>query len=128
MLKDANVGAVIAVKDLQKAKEFYEGKLGLEVDEKDNGDPGGVLYKSGSSNLFVYPSEFAGTNKATAAAWNTDNIEAVVDELKSKGVEFEHYPNMPGVSLQGDVHVMGELKAVWFKDPDGSILNITSGM
>jgi hypothetical protein len=78
--------------------------------------------------LFVYPSEFAGTNKATAAAWNTDNIEAVVDELKSKGVEFEHYPNMPGVSLQGDVHVMGELKAVWFKDPDGSILNITSGM
>jgi catechol 2,3-dioxygenase-like lactoylglutathione lyase family enzyme len=128
MLKDANVGAVIAVKDLQKAKEFYEGKLGLEVDEKDNGDPGGVLYKSGSSNLFVYPSKFAGTNKATAAAWNTDNIEAVVDELKSKGVEFEHYPNMPGVSLQGDVHVMGELKAVWFKDPDGSILNITSGM
>jgi catechol 2,3-dioxygenase-like lactoylglutathione lyase family enzyme len=128
MLKDANVGAVIAVKDLQKAKEFYEGKLGLEVDEKDNGDPGGVLYKSGSSNLFVYPSEFAGTNKATAAAWNTDNIEAVVDELKSKGVEFEHYPDMPGVSLQGDVHVMGELKAVWFKDPDGSILNITSGM
>jgi catechol 2,3-dioxygenase-like lactoylglutathione lyase family enzyme len=128
MLKDSNVGAVIAVKDLQKAKEFYEGKLGLEVDEKDNGDPSGVLYKSGSSNLFIYPSEFGGTNKATAAAWNVDDVPAIVEDLKSRGVTFEHYPDMPEVTLEGDVHVMGEMKAAWFKDPDGNILNIVSGM
>jgi hypothetical protein len=42
-------------------------------------------------------------------------------------VEFEHY-DMPGVELQGDIHVMGPLKAVWFQDPDGNILNITEGM
>jgi catechol 2,3-dioxygenase-like lactoylglutathione lyase family enzyme len=124
MLKDENVGAVIAVKDLKKANDFYNGKLGLE---KDKGDDNGILYKSGNSRLFVYVSEFAGSNKATAAAWNSDKIKEIVEELKSKGVKFEHY-DMPGVTMDGDVHVMGPLKAVWFSDPDGNILNITSGM
>jgi catechol 2,3-dioxygenase-like lactoylglutathione lyase family enzyme len=124
MLKDENVGAVLAVKDLSKAKDFYENKLGLEVD---HGDDNGILYKSGESRLFIYVSEFAGTNKATAAAWNSDNVKEIVEELKSKGISFEHY-DMPGVTMDGDIHVMGSLKAVWFKDPDGNILNITSGM
>jgi catechol 2,3-dioxygenase-like lactoylglutathione lyase family enzyme len=127
MLKDANVTAVVAVKDLAKAKEFYEGKLGLEKDSEDPSGTG-ILYKSGDSRLFVYTSEFGGTNKATAASWTLDDVEGTVAELKSKGVEFEHYPDMPNVDLQGDVHVMGSFKAVWFKDPDGNILNITSGM
>jgi catechol 2,3-dioxygenase-like lactoylglutathione lyase family enzyme len=124
MLKDENVGAVLAVKDLSKAKDFYENKLGLEVD---HGDDNGILYKSGESRLFIYVSEFAGTNKATAAAWNSDNVKEIVEELKSKDISFEHY-DMPGVTMDGDIHVMGPLKAVWFKDPDGNILNITSGM
>lgn len=47
-------------------------------------------------------------------------------ELKDKGVAFEHY-DFPGMVLEGDVHVMGELKAAWFKDPDGNILAIMNG-
>jgi catechol 2,3-dioxygenase-like lactoylglutathione lyase family enzyme len=124
MLKDENVGAVIAVKDIEKAKDFYGNKLGLEID---HGDDNGILYKSGDSRLFVYPSEFGGTNKATAAAWNSDKIKEIVEDLKSRGVKFEHY-DMPGVTMDGDIHVMGPLKAAWFNDPDGNILNITSGM
>lgn len=126
MLKDANIGVVLAVKDLKKGKDFYGGKLGFE--EEPTNDPGGALYKSGDSKFYVYESQFAGTNQATAATWNVDNVEEVVDELKGKGVTFEHYDNLPETQLQGDIHVMGPMKAVWFKDPDGNILNVVSGM
>jgi catechol 2,3-dioxygenase-like lactoylglutathione lyase family enzyme len=125
MLKDANAGVVLSVKDLSKAREFYGGKLGF--DEVPNNDPGGALYKSGDSKFYVYESQFAGTNQATAASWAVDNIEEVVNNLKAKGVEFEHY-DMPGINRKEDLHVMDKMKAVWFKDPDGNILNITSGM
>jgi catechol 2,3-dioxygenase-like lactoylglutathione lyase family enzyme len=118
MLKDADVAAVVAVKDLEKARSFYEDKLGLEEAKKDPSG-GGVLYKSGNSNLFVYETQ--------VAAWSVDNVEGAVEELKSKGVTFEHY-DLPGATLEGDIHVMGELKAAWFMDPDGNILNIVSGM
>ena len=79
--------------------------------------------------VFVYPSEFAGTNKATAISWGVgDDMEAIISDLKGKGVTFEHYDSLPGVTMQGDVHVMGDLKAAWFKDPDGNILNLVNRM
>lgn len=126
MLGDKEVCGVIAVKDIAKAKQFYTETLGLKVDKE---DAGGILLSSGnSSKLFIYPSEFAGTNKATAVAWNVDNVEEIVEALKGKGISFEHYDSLPGVKLEGDIHVMGPAKAVWFKDPDGNILNVVSGM
>jgi catechol 2,3-dioxygenase-like lactoylglutathione lyase family enzyme len=126
MLRDAKIGVVLAVKDLVKAREFYGGKLGF--DEVPNNDPGGVLYKSGDSTFYVYESQFAGSNQATAASWMVDGIEPVIQDLKAKGVTFEHYDDMPGVKREDDLHVMDNMKAAWFKDPDGNILNITSGM
>jgi catechol 2,3-dioxygenase-like lactoylglutathione lyase family enzyme len=126
MLRDAKIGVVLAVKDLVKAREFYGGKLGF--DEVPNNDPGGVLYKSGDSTFYVYESQFAGSNQATAASWMVDNLEPVVQDLKAKGVTFEHYDDMPGVKREDDLHVMDKMKAAWFKEPDGNILNITSGM
>ena len=86
------------------------------------------MYKCGSSQLFVYPSEFAGTNKATAASWVVgDDLDKIIADLKSKGVKFEQY-DMPNVTREGDVHVMGEMRAAWFKDPDGNMLNLVNGM
>lgn len=125
MLGDKDVCGVIAVKDLDSGKKYYTETLGLKEDKADSG---GVLLSSGKSKLYVYQSEFAGTNQATAVAWNVDNVEEVVSELKAKGVKFEHYDNLPGVKLEGDIHVMGPTKAAWFKDPDGNILNVVSGM
>ena len=127
MLGDKSAAATVAVKDMEAAKKFYEGVLGLKATETD--DPGGTLYKSGDSMVFVYTSEFAGTNKATAVSWGVgDDMEAIISDLKAKGVAFEHYDNLPGVTMQGDVHVMGDLKAAWFKDPDGNILNLVNRM
>jgi predicted enzyme related to lactoylglutathione lyase len=126
MLGERNASAVVAVKDMEAAKKFYEDVLGLK--KTDVSDPSGTMYKSGDSMVFVYPSEFAGTNKATALAWGVgEDLDKIVADLKGKGVAFEHY-EMPGMKVEGDVHVMGEMRAAWFKDPDGNILNLVNQM
>jgi catechol 2,3-dioxygenase-like lactoylglutathione lyase family enzyme len=122
-LADGQVVAMVAVKGISKGKAFYGDQLGLkQVDE----NPGGVAYESGGGTLFVYQSDTAGTGQSTAANWNVTDIIAVVKELQGKGISFEKY-NMPGVTMEGDVHVMGDMKAAWFKDPDGNILGLTQG-
>jgi catechol 2,3-dioxygenase-like lactoylglutathione lyase family enzyme len=125
MLANKAAMATIAVKNLGAAKKFYGEVLGLKL-AKDMGEQA-VLYQSGASTIVVYPSEFAGTNKATSATWGVGNdLDAIVLELNKHGVPFEHY-DMPGLTLEGDIHVMGEFKAAWFKDPDGNILHINNG-
>jgi catechol 2,3-dioxygenase-like lactoylglutathione lyase family enzyme len=124
MLGAKNTSATIAVKDLEVAKKFYRETLGLTPVEHQDGEA--VVFKSGDSHLLVYRSDFAGTNKATAATWGVGNdIEREVEALKSKGVNFEHY-DMPEATLKGDVHVFGDLKTAWFKDPDGNILALVN--
>ena len=125
MLGKSDVCATIGVRELAAAQQFYGEVLGLE---KAMETPGGVFYKSGNSGIFVYPTEFAGTNKATYASWMTDDVDAVAADLKAKGVVFEQYDNLPGATREGDVHIMGDLRAAWFKDPDGNILNIVNQM
>ena len=121
MLGKRNAVANLAVSDLDRARDFYTGTLGLiEVDKE--GDELVVL-KSGDSVVNVYRSDYAGTNEATAVTWAVDDIDAEVRDLKGRGVMFEHY-DMPGLALEGDVHVGGDMKVAWFKDPDGNILNI----
>ena len=124
MLNEGSVCATIAVKDIAAGKAFYGGTLGLkQVTE----EPDGVLYESGASKLFVYPSSFAGTNKATYATWSVDDLEGVVADLKGKGVTFMQYDDLPGVTRDGDIHTFGGTeKGAWFTDPDGNILALTT--
>jgi len=125
MFADKNVMATIPVKNMNAAKSFYEGKLGLNLTAKQQ--PGTLAFHCGNSILLVYESRYAGTNEATAATWRAgEDVEAIAKDLKSKGVTFEHY-DLPGLTLNGDVHVAGSLKNAWFKDPDGNILSIVSG-
>jgi len=120
MLNEKDAMATVAVKDLKAARSFYEGKLELEVAHVEG--EGAVEYKCGSSTLFVYASQYAGTNQATAVTWNLGgDLEKTVQELRAKGVVFEHYDNMPETKLVGDIHVAGNHKMAWFKDPDGNI-------
>ncbi len=108
MLGGKDAAATIAVSDLQRARDFYENTLGLaSVQEQ----PGGIVYKSGNSAVLVYPSEYAGTNKATAASWAVgDDFDAIVEELRSKGVSFEHYDDLPDTKREGDMHIAGRLQ------------------
>ena len=123
MLGNAEVAATVAVMDIDRARRFYEGKLGLTLAR--GPQPGLLIFQVGKSSLVVYSSEFAGTNKATAATWMVRDVEGTVKTLRAKGISFEHY-DFPGVTLHGDVHEMGASKAAWFKDPDGNILAIVS--
>jgi catechol 2,3-dioxygenase-like lactoylglutathione lyase family enzyme len=121
MLRDKEAVATLAVKDLAAARKFYEGVLGLKVEHAEGEEA--LTFSSGSSKVIVYRSEFAGTNKATAANWLVgDDIEKIAAGLKERGVRFEHY-DMPGLTKKGDIHVFeGDFKVAWFKDPDGNIL------
>ena len=125
MLGERDASANIAVRNLETARKFYEDILGLK--KIDSVGQEVVVYKSGNSTVIVYQSQYAGTNQATAVTWGVgDDIEQMVNNLKGKGVKFEHY-DMPNIKLEGDIHVHGNMKVAWFRDPDGNILNIING-
>jgi len=124
MLGNHEVGATLPVRDLDAARAFYEGTLGLKpaMDQS----PEAVVYASGRSMVLVYRSDYAGTNQATAATWAVgDKLDSVIDDLRSKGVSFEHY-DLPETTREGDVHVMGDTRGAWFKDPDGNIIALVN--
>ena len=124
MLADKAVMATIAVKDIDAAKNFYGGVLGLRKLAEMDSDV--AVYRSGNSTMVIYKSEFAGTNKATSATWGVgEEFESILKSLKNASVVFEHY-DMPGLTREGDTHVSGDFKAAWFKDPDGNILHINN--
>ena len=123
MFEDTDTMATIAVNDVKAAAKFYEDTLGLKPAASQEQQV--RAYRTGNSTILVYQSTFAGTNKATAATWAVDNVEKVVETLKSKGVRFEHY-DMPGITRQGDIHIAGKRKNAWFKDPDGNIFSVVN--
>ena len=123
MLGSKDAVANVAVKDLDVATDFYRNTLGLKPVHREGREL--VVFQSGHSSINVYRSDYAGTNKATAVTWTVDNVEDEVTALRNKGVVFEHY-DMPGMRLEGDVHVGGNMRVAWFKDPDGNILNVVN--
>ncbi|MCU1433002.1 MAG: hypothetical protein JWP95_2107 [Actinotalea sp.] len=125
MLSDHPAVPVLAVTDLARARDFYERTLGLStVNESD----GGVMYRAGGVDILVYPSSYAGTNKATAASFAVPAaaFDDEIADLRRRGVTFETY-DMDGVTWDDGVATMGETRSVWFSDPDGNILNVESG-
>jgi catechol 2,3-dioxygenase-like lactoylglutathione lyase family enzyme len=124
MLGQADATPMIAVKDIDRARKFYEETLGLETKDAMGGEV--LEVRSGDTVINVYRSEFAGTNQATALTFDVDDIEGEVNALKSKGVVFEQY-DMPGLDKQGDLYVAAGMKTTWFKDPDGNILSLFEG-
>jgi len=121
MLGKVDATPMIAVKDIDRARKFYEDTLGLKTKDEMEGEL--LTMKSGDTLINVYRSEFAGTNKATALTFDVDDIDSEVKDLKDKGIFFEHY-NMPGLEQRGDLHVAEGVKMAWFKDPDGNILSL----
>lgn len=123
MLGNKEAMATLPVRDVGTARKFYEGILGFTLIDPSMAEAS--VYQSGKSKVLVYQSQYAGTNKATAATWTVgSDIDKVVQALRAKGVTFEHY-DMPDLKRSGDIFVGNNMKVAWFKDPDGNILALT---
>ena len=121
MLQRSPMYSYIPVKDVARARQFYEGKVGLKPREE---IAGGVVYEFGKGTAcFLYPTPNAGNSTASQAFWQVDDVEREVAELKARGVEFENY-DMPGKKSPSGVVEAGGAKAAWFKDSEGNILAI----
>lgn len=123
MLERFPVHATVAASDLARARAWYESKLGMVPALE---DPGGLWYRFADGTfLSVYPSEFAGTARNTQAGWTVTGIEAVMDDLRSRGVVFEDYDLGNGMVTVNGLLAMGPYKACWFKDSEGNTFEIS---
>jgi catechol 2,3-dioxygenase-like lactoylglutathione lyase family enzyme len=127
MLSDFAPVPTLAVSDLQRAREFYEGVLGF-ASVADVAD--GVMYPSGNGSFLVYPSAYAGTNKATAMSFqlSAEAFDAEAAALREKGVTFDEFEMDQITWDRGVASLPDGSRAAWFTDPDGNILNIEVGM
>jgi catechol 2,3-dioxygenase-like lactoylglutathione lyase family enzyme len=121
MLSDAPVAPALPASDLARARAFYEGTLELSVVEE---NPGAVTFACGGGTvLFVYPSAFAGTNKATAAGFRVADLDAAMARLRDRGVVFEEY-DLPGLKTVEGVVTFDDGKGCFFTDTEGNILSL----
>ena len=122
MFKDSNIMAVLPAKDINRAKEFYRDKLGIEPSEIL--EEGGAMYSCGQGTRFlVYQTENAGTAKNTQMGWETDDLEREMEELRGRGVVFEDY-DFPGLKTENGIATTNWGKAAWFLDSEGNIINV----
>ena len=117
---------VLAASDLERAKQWYADKLGLDPVEED--EYGGLQYETGGGTFLVYLSEFAGTNQATAAGFRVEDFDAAITELRSRGVAFEEVDfGEFGSTVDGVISMPDSNdKAAWFKDSEGNILSLST--
>lgn len=119
MLQDCPMYAYIPAKDLARARQFYEGKLGFKPNEE---TAGGIVYEFGRGTAcFLYQTPNAGTSQASQAFWSVDDVDSEIQELKARGVVFEDY-DMPGEKSPAGAISAGGAKAAWFKDSEGNIM------
>jgi catechol 2,3-dioxygenase-like lactoylglutathione lyase family enzyme len=113
----------VAVSDIHRAVAFYEGKLGLPVLESGPSasiaDGSRVYGSGGGPALSVYESDTAGQTQATLATWFVDDIDQIVDELRSSGVELVRYDQFDH-DAKGITDRAGGGRIAWFQDPDGN--------
>jgi catechol 2,3-dioxygenase-like lactoylglutathione lyase family enzyme len=124
MLEQAEVMATVAVRDLARARAFYEGKLELQPQ---SAEAQMASYRCGGATLLVYQSQFAGTNQANAATFGfRSGLAEAVRALQARGVRFEQY-DLPETVREGAIHRGHGRSAAWCKDPDGNILCLAEG-
>jgi catechol 2,3-dioxygenase-like lactoylglutathione lyase family enzyme len=121
MLQEFAAHATLPVSDMERAKTWWREKLGFTPKEEDEG---GAYYESGGARFGLFPTPFAGTAKNTQMEWSVKDVRAEAEELKKRGVTFEHF-DMDGVEWDGDIAKMGPFLGCWFKDSEGNTLALT---
>jgi len=125
MLQKSPMYAYIPAKDVARARQFYEQKLGFKPKQE---TAGGVVYECGEGTAcFLYPTPNAGTSKASQAFWQVADIEREVAELKARGVKFEEY-DAPGMKTKNSIATAGGAKSAWFRDSEGNIMAVIQSL
>jgi len=114
-----DVTCILPVKDMQRARRFYEAGLGLEpLGEKPDGK---FVYRCGGTEIALFPRAEGTRATHTAVSFRVGDIAAAIGQLKARGVVFADY-DFPGLKTVGHVCVLGAEKAAWFEDTEGNIL------
>ena len=125
MLQNSPIIPYIPASDLARARQFYEEVIGFKPSQEVNG---GIVYRCGNgTEVFMYVSQGAGTSKASQAFFPVKDIKAEMTELRSRGLEFEHY-DVPGMTMEDDIMTGGGAMAAWFKDSEGNIMAIVQSI
>ena len=119
MLAAAPLTTMLPVKDLDRAREFYVNKLGLEAEGL--AADGKFLMRAGGTRLALFPKPGGTKADHTAVSFQVRDIAAAIRQLESRGVVFADY-DLPGLKTVEHVCVLGSEKAAWFQDPEGNIL------
>ena len=121
MLTDKTTYTMIPVSDINRARQFYGETLALHADLVTEG---GVMYSSGGTQFFVYPSHYKASGH-TQMSWRVPDIKTEVADMKARGIKFEEF-DLPGIkSVDGIVQSGPNVWTAWFKDPDGNLLGLT---
>ena len=120
MLQNASVSTQLPASDYDRAKKFYQETLGFTIAMEFDG---GARFDAGNGTFFwVYPSQFAGTNQATAMAFDVDDVDKAVEDLGSKGITFEQFDLPYGKTDERGIADLGGWKGAFFKDSEGNII------
>ena len=119
MLADARTHATLPAEDLERARRFYDEKLGLTPAEV---APGGLFYETTAGTRFlVFPTGGRPSGAHTQMGFRVQDIEAEVAALSDRGVEFEHYE---GLTDDEGIATRGDIRSAWFKDSEGNLLGV----
>jgi catechol 2,3-dioxygenase-like lactoylglutathione lyase family enzyme len=133
MLATSDVSARIPAEDLERAKAWYADKLGLRPSEE---RPGGLRYRCGNGWFALFQSSGSASGDHTQMAWEVDDIEAAVKELRGRGVVFEELDLSGLQTVNGIADVEGNYpsrggvgeRAAWFRDSEGNLLGLGQPM
>jgi catechol 2,3-dioxygenase-like lactoylglutathione lyase family enzyme len=117
--------ATLPAADMDRADRWYRDTLGATPVMEEQA---GTVYQVGDARFLVYPSQYAGTNEATAATLIVDDVAGTADELRQAGVQLEQFdaPDMEWRDGVGTMHVGDrEMHGIWFRDSEGNILGAT---
>ena len=119
VLRDCEVTCMLPVKDLPRARRFYEEQLGLTP--QGLRPDGKFVYRVAGTTLALFPKAEGTKAEHTAVSFRVESIEPAIAALKARGVRFADY-DLPGFKTENHVCVLGSEKAAWFEDPEGNIL------
>lgn len=116
---------MLPASDVERARQWYEEKLGLVPSET---NAAGAIYRlAGGTRMFLYRSDYAGSTKHTLISFACPDVRADMDELRARGVVFIDY-DLPQVKTVDGLADFGTVKNAWARDSEGNILGFVQGM